>query len=109
LTAPSPALYNHRISRQPIEEVSMRSSRTRRSRHALVALTCCVCGLSAAGCITRHAEPWPETSTPYQTPYDVDNALAISNDSNWRQFWWDLGRFGLVDRPSRLSPISVPY
>lgn len=45
----------------------------------------------------------PEMQTLYQRPADVDNAIAITFNENWRMFNQDLGRFFYWDRPSRLA------
>ncbi len=45
----------------------------------------------------------PELRTLYQRPADVDNALAITFNENWRMFHQDMGRFFYTDRPSRLT------
>ncbi len=85
----------------------MRSIRPRPSRFALAAPAL----LALAGC--THNQPdarfSPETMTLAQTPEDVNNQLIATYDENWRMFWQDLGRFGLTDRPSRLTPEPIPY
>lgn len=50
------------------------------------------------------ANATPELDTLYQRPVDIDNAIALTFDENGRMFNQDLGRFWLLDRPSRLSP-----
>ena len=50
----------------------------------------------------------PELSTLWQRPSDVDNALVLMDDENWRMFTQDLGRAFYTDRPSRLSPEPNP-
>ena len=44
----------------------------------------------------------PELATTGQRPDDVDNALAIMKNANWRMFGEDLGSVWYTDRPSRL-------
>jgi hypothetical protein len=36
---------------------------------------------------------------------DKQNNIAITRNLNRRQFWDDLGRLTLLDRPSRLTPV----
>ncbi|MBL8964566.1 MAG: hypothetical protein KF787_11135 [Phycisphaeraceae bacterium] len=50
------------------------------------------------------ANATPELDTLYQRPVDIDNAIALTFDENGRMINQDLGRFWLLDRPSRLSP-----
>ncbi len=50
----------------------------------------------------------PELDTMYQRPDDIDNAIAITFDENGRMFNEDLGRFWLLDRPSRLTREPSP-
>ncbi len=71
--------------------------------------------LVAGGCgsdsqVSRiRSNPTPELDTLSQRPDDIDNRIAITNDTNLRMFNYDLGRFFLLDRPSRLSNYSPPY
>lgn len=53
-------------------------------------------------------DPTPNLDTLYQRPQDVDNALVVMWDENWRMFTQDLGRAFYVDRPSRLTREPVP-
>ena len=48
--------------------------------------------------------PTPALVTIDQRQVDLEGGLSHSWDSNGRLFWNDLGRFGLSDRPSRLTP-----
>lgn len=50
----------------------------------------------------------PELDTLYQRPDDVENALTLMDDENWRMFHQDLGRVFYTNRPSRLTPEPVP-
>jgi hypothetical protein len=50
----------------------------------------------------------PELDTLYQRSADIDNALTLMDDENWRMFNEDLGRAFYVNRPSRLTPEPVP-
>jgi hypothetical protein len=49
----------------------------------------------------------PELDTLAMRPDDVDNTLVRSADVYGRLFWEDLGRLGLLDRPSRLSDSHI--
>ena len=53
-------------------------------------------------------DPTPNLDTLYQRPVDVDNAMVVMWDENWRMFWQDLGRGFYVDRPCRLTREPVP-
>ncbi|MCC6428054.1 MAG: hypothetical protein IT435_14690 [Phycisphaerales bacterium] len=46
----------------------------------------------------------PELDTLHQRRVDMDNTIAVTMDENGRMFNEDMGRFWLLDRPSRLSP-----
>ncbi len=48
-------------------------------------------------------DPSPNIETMSQRQEDIDNAMTVSIDENGRQFWEDMGRVWMVDRPSRLS------
>ncbi len=49
-------------------------------------------------------DPSPNIDTMSQRSEDVDNAMTVTLDENGRLFSEDMGRFWLLDRPSRLSP-----
>ena len=49
------------------------------------------------------SDPSPNIDTLYQRPVDVDNAMVVTFDENGRQFWQDMGRVWLTDRPTRLT------
>jgi len=53
--------------------------------------------------------PTPELRTLHQTQDEVDNRIAVTNDTNWRSLNEDLGRLFLLDRPLRLSNRPIPY
>jgi ABC-type oligopeptide transport system substrate-binding subunit len=87
---------------------------TRRIRFGLVCLASSA-SLTLVGCASNEdystlaaAEirdnATPELDTLYQRRVDMDNAIAVTNDENGRMFNQDMGRFWLLDRPSRLSP-----
>lgn len=40
---------------------------------------------------------------------DKQNNLAVTRNLNYRQLWDDLGRLGLADRPSRLTPVPMAH
>jgi hypothetical protein len=50
----------------------------------------------------------PELDTLSQRPDDVENALTLWADENWRMFVADLGRTFYTNRPSRLAPYPIP-
>ncbi len=51
----------------------------------------------------------PDLQTLSQRHVDVDNSLAVTLDTNGRLINEDLGRFWLLDRPSRLTPTPMPH
>jgi len=51
----------------------------------------------------------PDLDTLAQRPVDVDNAIAVTFDTNGRLFNEDLGRMFFFDRPSRLTPTPMPH
>lgn len=68
--------------------------------------------LGAGGCARTASEqqlaeirsnPSPGVDTLTERPDDIDNALTMTFDSNFRQLNSDLGRALLLDRPSRLT------
>ena len=80
-----------------------------------VALTC----LLGTGCSSSsdyseklasevRSDPTPSLDTLSQRRTDMDNAIAVTEDENWRMFNQDLGRFWLLDRPSLLTPEPLP-
>jgi hypothetical protein len=38
---------------------------------------------------------------------DMKNQMTVTNDTNVRLFWSDMGRLLLLDRPSRLTPAPM--
>lgn len=54
------------------------------------------------------SDPSPGMDTLYQREVDIDNSIAITNDTNLRMLNQDLGRLFLLDRPSRLTPERLP-
>ncbi len=53
--------------------------------------------------------PSPEVDTLSKTHDNIDNRLTLMADTNFRMLNEDIGRALLVDRPSRLTPVPVPY
>lgn len=68
--------------------------------------------LSAAGGCSVGADVedglTPELMTLSERPVDVGNTAKITFNENWRMYHSDWQRFWLLDRPSRLTPESVP-
>lgn len=73
--------------------------------------------LAAGGCASDYSEsaaasirrnPSPNMDTLYQRPVDIDNALAVMWDTNWRMFNEDLGRAMYLDKPSMMTPEPMP-
>ena len=54
-------------------------------------------------------DPTPALDTLSQTDFEVENALVLQRETNFRMIWEDLGRIWMTDRPSRLSPKPIPY
>lgn len=51
----------------------------------------------------------PNLDTLSQRRVDIDNTIAVTFDTNGRLFNEDMGRFWLLDRPSRLTPTPMPH
>ena len=72
------------------------------------------CGVVAAigalsGCSNTRAtayrmNPSPKIDTRAQSPDEIQNSLTVINDTDFRFFWNDMGRFWLMDRRSMLDP-----
>lgn len=54
------------------------------------------------------SDPTPNIQTLYQRPVDVNNALVVTSNENFRMMWQDLGRVTYLNRPSNLTPEPVP-
>lgn len=72
--------------------------------------------LLAGGCATagpQHSKIvhnlTPELLSTDQRPVDVQNMTSLTWNTENRQFWDDLSRAALTDRPSRLSKHPVPH
>ena len=51
----------------------------------------------------------PELDTLTERPIDFDNRMSYTMDANDRMMWADFQRIMLLDRPSRLQPITSPF
>lgn len=88
-----------------------------KTRHTISSLLSLVaCGVLLAGCDStggrKHAyrlNPSPEVDTLSQSHDEIENAVTISYDYNFRSFNQDLGRFWMTDRPSRLTPYDLAH
>ncbi len=100
----------------PTQQIPSRPSLTRRL--ALVGSTFGI-AMFATGCVWSGPKaeadankirnnPTPELATLYERPADVRNNLALQHNANLRMARQDMGRFWLLDRPSRLTPEPVP-
>lgn len=67
------------------------------------------CNARTANIHAIRLNPSPEVSTLYQRRADVLNAITVTFDENWRMFNQDLGRALYWDRPSRLTPETMPH
>ena len=76
---------------------------------ALALLAGCSGNKQEAKLAELRSNPSPELDTLHERPADIDNSLTVTADENWRMFNEDLGRFWLLDRPSRLTPEPVPH
>lgn len=73
-------------------------------------------GLALVGCGTNQGRtdeyrlnPSPELDTLSQSHDEIENAVTISYDYNFRQLNSDMGRLFMTDRPSRLSPREINW
>ncbi|MCA9295331.1 MAG: hypothetical protein KC983_02420 [Phycisphaerales bacterium] len=85
------------------------------------ATTALVSALMAVGCSSTKYDPYdvsfdnirkdlsPELRTTTERDVDVQVAIALMKDQNWRMFYGDFGRAFHTDHPSRLTPFPVPY
>lgn len=55
------------------------------------------------------SDPTPELDTLAQRPDDIKNAMTVVNDTNLRLLTEDFGRFWFYERPSRLTPTTIPH
>ncbi|MGP1310370.1 MAG: hypothetical protein ACTS27_09255 [Phycisphaerales bacterium] len=81
----------------------------RTAHRGVLLATGSVLTLAALATLGGCADISPEVDTLSQRPADVNNRIAITNDTNLRMLNQDLGRLFLLDRPSRLTPGPVPY
>jgi hypothetical protein len=75
----------------------------------LVCLSGCYIGDPADRTNSIRTDPSPNLETLYQRNEDRANAVSLTTDTNWRMFNEDMGRFWLLDRPSRLTPEPMPH
>lgn len=76
---------------------------------ALVGASMLGCNAQQSRTVSYRQKPSPELDTLSRRHDDIDNRLTVTNDTNLRMLNEDIGRFFLLDRPSRLSPTRVPY
>lgn len=89
----------------------------RSSRRALAIVSVALAGLAGVGCSNSsnpqlaefRGNPTPELDTLSQRHDDIQNRIVVTNDTNLRMMNEDIGRFWFFDRPSRLSPTTIPY
>lgn len=72
------------------------------------------CGALLGGCHSSaasefRADPTPNVRGAAYTQDQVDNMMALTIDTNLRQFNEDLGRFFLFDRPTRFRRHTLPH
>jgi|GEM_PF-1183679 len=77
----------------------------------LACVAACLSGCQTAsprhGAIVHNLTPDLLSTT--HRPVDVRNKTSLVWNTTNRQFWDDLSRAALVDRPSRLSKLPVPH
>lgn len=54
-------------------------------------------------------DPTPELDTLAERHDDIENTISLNYDTYFRQMNEDIGRFFLLDRPSRLTQKPIPY
>lgn len=81
----------------------------RTAHRGVILATGSVLALAALASLGGCANLTPELDTLSQRPADIDNRIAITDDTNLRMLNQDLGRMFLLDRPTRLTPGPVPY
>jgi len=62
----------------------------------------------ASGCAST-ADPSPGLYTLSRSDAEQANTYSMASDTNIRQIIDDLERTFYTDRPSRLTPINIPY
>lgn len=67
------------------------------------------CNAQQSRTVSYRQNPTPELDTLSQRHDDIDNRLTITNDTNLRMLNEDIGRVLMLNRPSRLSPMRIPY
>ncbi len=80
-----------------------------------VAAIACLAALGLGGCSSGdrareyRSNPTPELASLAKRPADIDNRRAYVRDTYYRSAVNDLGRFWLMDRPSRLMYNVTPF
>jgi hypothetical protein len=69
-------------------------------------------GLGLGGCQSTQLDEIRADVSPMETTEidrwdDMKNQMTVTNDTNVRLFWSDMGRLLLLDRPSRLTPAPM--
>jgi len=82
---------------------------TRRAISVTAFASLAIAAAMLGGCGGPRHDLTPEMMTLAQRPDDVENINSLTYNENWRMFWGDLARATLTDRPSRLTPQSVPH
>lgn len=76
---------------------------------AVASLALVACGTNKGRTDAYRLNPSPEVDTLSQTHDELQNAVTVSYDYNFRQLNSDLGRLFMTDRPSRLSPRELNW
>jgi hypothetical protein len=76
---------------------------------ALAVLALAGCGTNEGRTTSYRLNPTPDVDTLSQSHEEIENAVTISYDYNFRQLNSDLGRVFMTDRPSRLSPREINW
>ncbi|MFO0829316.1 MAG: hypothetical protein U0572_14355 [Phycisphaerales bacterium] len=74
---------------------------------ALVVLAGCQSNPEATDFNSIKSNLTPELQTLTQRPVDVDRAVAVTANEDFRMMWMDLGRQFYLDRPSSLAPYYI--
>jgi len=82
--------------------------KTRRTKIAVALFTTVAVGAALGGC-THGAKVSPSAAGYGWSGTEINNGQAITWDTNLRAFLEDLGRATYLDKPSRLSPRTIPY
>ncbi|MCU0688663.1 MAG: hypothetical protein MUE97_02825 [Phycisphaerales bacterium] len=93
----------------------MRTTRRSRQSAARLVLPLAVCAVVGVfgGCAqtAQHqdvlSDPSPQEVGSTTRTVDIQNTMAYTVDTNLRLIQSDMGRFWLMDRPSRLTPLPM--